>query len=102
MSLKAEKGEAGGVCSRCGKCCSIMSFGMAYGGVDWGEFYAARGCHVEDGVGMIVPSVCPHLKYDEIAGHYSCDIYVNRPQLCRNKETVKKGLRIYRPPGCTR
>jgi len=47
MSLKAEKGEAGGVCSRCGKCCTTIAFGMAYGGLDWNEYYFQRGCRIE-------------------------------------------------------
>jgi len=101
MLLKAEKGEAGGVCSRCGKCCEVIAFGMAYGGLDWNEYYWARGCKIEPPVGLVVPSRCPHLQFDELVGLYRCDIYDTRPQLCR-WDNSKGNIRFYRPPGCTR
>jgi len=92
MDLKPE-------CKRCGECCKIISFGAIYGGADWNEYYYHRGVKLEPNVGAVVPSICPHLK--EISpGVYECDIYDHRPQLCRQDEIIKKGLRFYRPKGC--
>ena len=97
-------------CSQCGKCCQIIVFGAAYGGADWNEYYHKRGCKIVDGVGMVVPSPCPHLKQIKGPGIdkngiksgaiYSCDIYDTRPQLCR-LSTQRKNLRFFKPEGCT-
>jgi Fe-S-cluster containining protein len=90
-------------CKKCGECCKVISFGAIYGGADWNEYYYHRGVKLKDGTGALVPSICPHLKRQD-AGmgetEYICDIYDHRPQLCRQEEILKKGLRFYRPPGC--
>jgi len=88
-------------CKQCGECCRTICFGMAYGGADWNEYYFRRGCKVVDGVGMLVPSVCPHLQeYLGTPSRFFCDIFETRPALCRT-DTKRANMRFYRPPGCT-
>jgi hypothetical protein len=83
-------------CSQCGACCRQIAFGMAYGGDDWNEYYYEHGCRIIPGVGLVVPCVCPHLK--QRGNKTYCDIYDNRPKLCRHEN---KGSKFYKPPGCT-
>ena len=87
-------------CKRCGECCRVIVFGMAYGGADWNEYYYARGCRLVQGVGLVVPSICPHLQ--QHGDGFACDIYDTRPELCRIKPDDPKGLKFLKPPGCTR
>ena len=83
-------------CKQCGACCRLIAFGMAYGGAEWNEYYHVRGCRVEPGVGLLVPSICPHLQ--QHGDRFECDIYEKRPALCR---LSNKNTRFYKPPGCT-
>jgi Fe-S-cluster containining protein len=85
-------------CKRCGECCRYVVFGAAYGGADWNEYYFRRGCKIIEGVGLMVPSICPHLK--KHGDRFECDIYDSRPVLCRT-EKRKSNLRFYKHPGCT-
>jgi hypothetical protein len=99
-------------CKRCGECCKVIVFGAAYGGADWNEYYHARGCRIVPNVGLVVPSVCPHLRQIKAPGAdkngvksdalYRCDIYDKRPELCRIKADDPKGLKFLKPPGCTK
>lgn len=85
-------------CKQCGECCRYIVFGMAYGGADWNEYYYQHGCRIIPGVGLLVPSVCQHLKQKGSTNRYECDIYQTRPQLCRLQT---KNQRFYKPETCT-
>jgi hypothetical protein len=87
-----------GECSRCGECCRWIIFGMAHGGADWNEYYFRHGCIIKPGVGMLVPSICPHLKRAGMLSEkvFACDIYETRPALCHfDKKTC------FKHAGCT-
>jgi Fe-S-cluster containining protein len=86
-------------CDRCGDCCKSMDF-MEELGYDsdadaarWQEFYAARGIHTErNGTRTLlvrVPQRCQHLEYSYTHGNYSCAIYSNRPDICRDWQCDK-------------
>lgn len=93
-------------CSRCGKCCKVIIMPVSYKGDDWDEWYKAHGCIELHGVGLMIPSVCPHLKKakgsrKQFTDRYYCDIYKDRPLLCRNAYIrAKKGLKAFAPDGC--
>jgi len=98
-------------CKRCGKCCQQIIFYAVLNGIDWNEYYYRRGCVEVPGVGMVVPSVCPHLRHTDnlksdfrdqnIKDGYYCDIYETRPRLCKLEEIIKTtGLKPYLPKGC--
>lgn len=91
----------GGECSRCGECCRWLIFPVALGGMEFDELYAAHGCKTDPNVGLLVYAPCPHLKRERVAGNvWSCDIYEERPLLCRTKNLTGI-LRAYVHEGCT-
>lgn len=91
MNLELEKKS----CSRCGNCCREIFFliDKAYTeeGLDhlqWARHHGLKIAYREDpngrklwGVELDAP--CKHLKEAE-NGKTSCQIYENRPQMCRN------------------
>lgn len=90
-----------GECSRCGECCRWLIFPIAPGGMEFDEFYIAHGCKIDSRVGLMVKSICQHLKKENVPGNvYSCDIYETRPLLCRKENRIGL-IRGYRHEGCT-
>jgi hypothetical protein len=88
-----------GECSRCGECCRWVIMPFAPSGIGWDEWYFAHGIKIEP-CGLMIPSTCQHLK--EIrSGVFECEIYDDRPQLCRLENYGGKYLRSYRHKGCT-
>ena len=66
-------------CSKCGDCCKRMKINYSERLLPHDkEFYLARGFDVYDKQIVIDPCICPHLTKDNL-----CDIYDNRPFVCR-------------------
>ncbi len=70
-------------CTRCGECCTNLTFVMPNVDV-LREFYSVRGCMVRnDGseIAVIVPFPCPYLKHEGTMT--TCVKYKQGPKVCR-------------------
>ena len=89
-----------GECSRCGECCRWVIMPFAPSGIAWDEWYFHYGIKTDPLVGLMIPSTCQHLK-EVRRGVFECDIYDDRPSLCRLENLQGKTLRAYKYKGCT-
>lgn len=90
-----------GECSRCGECCRWIIMPIAPGGIDFDEYYFHHGIKIDPSCGLLIPSICQHLKKEDVPGNvYSCDIYDKRPVLCHN-DKAHGAIKMYKFPGCT-
>jgi Fe-S-cluster containining protein len=68
-------------CTRCAKCCKIMSVPIRELAPGQVEFVKAKGFEIrstDQGWFLYWHGVCPHLHDENI-----CDIYETRPELCK-------------------
>jgi hypothetical protein len=115
------------VCSKCGRCCSVLPLLIANMSPEYLAYLRERGLQEDQGF-ILVPHDCRHLSrtghIDGIATkegnlitdvkvesvtldpEYSCDIHdhPDRPRLCKIYHGQRRGSKhilFYIPPGCT-
>jgi Fe-S-cluster containining protein len=85
-------------CKRCGQCCNTVFFILGSIKVDADEqefsrYVSYHRCDVRrvdlgdggaEALGVKMPLVCEHLRYNPKTGLSSCAIYENRPKVCRD------------------
>jgi hypothetical protein len=77
------------------------------------DYLITHGCIIDHGT-VLVPIVCPHLKYTEnlksdfrdqdvAMGRTYCDIYEKRPQACKDFDgrPLSHGRKYFVPEGCS-
>lgn len=89
-------------CTRCGQCCTKAFVALYSVKVDednqelarWLRYHrlGTRRLHTDDAGDVLmidIPIVCQHLSTDVHTGICSCDIYDNRPVICREHRCKK-------------
>lgn len=90
-------------CHLCGDCCRTIPVEVPEPDFKLLDYFAVRGIRMI-GSTALIPSICPHLKRDiepttrRPGKSFFCDIYLNRPELCRVRGHDSKH---YIPEGCT-
>jgi Fe-S-cluster containining protein len=86
-------------CNRCGRCCHDFGMFVQDDG-DIARLFSYHGFEVEhrpEGLYVKGSNPCKHLRMNPLA---ECDIYIHRPQICRDYECDT--LETVTPEGATR
>lgn len=96
-SLKEAEGK---VCSKCGNCCLGFHIPLATLSPDYRRYLSLHeNCEIETRDGkdyLYVKNRCKHLGEDNL-----CNIYDERPQVCKDAYVKDRGKAVFYPEGCT-
>ena len=70
-------------CNRCAYCCTFAKIRLPANDdtARWLEYHGCRTKTIGDKLWVIIPTLCKYLN--RIDGQYTCTIYDNRPQVCK-------------------